>query len=71
MNLNQLRYFCVLAETEHYTKAAEQLAITQPTLTHSIKGLEQELGIALFDKQGRNIRINQYGKFFINKFNRF
>lgn len=63
MNFNQLQYFCVLAETEHYTKAAQLLAITQPSLTHSIKELEKELGVCLFNKQGRNIKINQYGYF--------
>ncbi|WP_338451226.1 LysR family transcriptional regulator [Niallia oryzisoli] len=63
MNFNQLQYFCVLAETEHYTKAAQLLAITQPSLTHSIKELEKELGVCLFNKQGRNVKINQYGYF--------
>ncbi|WP_071396116.1 LysR family transcriptional regulator [Bacillus tuaregi] len=63
MNFNQLQYFCVLAETEHYTKAAKLLAITQPSLTHSIKELEKDLGVCLFNKQGRNVKINQYGYF--------
>lgn len=63
VNINQLQYFCVLAETEHYTKAAQLLAITQPSLTHSIKELEKELGVCLFNKQGRNVKINQYGYF--------
>lgn len=63
VNFNQLQYFCVLAETEHYTKAAQLLAITQPSLTHSIKELEKELGVCLFNKQGRNVKINQFGYF--------
>lgn len=63
MNFNQLQYFCVLAQTEHYTKAAKLLSITQPSLTHSIKELEKELDVSLFTKQGRNIKINQYGRF--------
>ncbi|WP_428909550.1 LysR family transcriptional regulator [Niallia sp. Krafla_26] len=63
MNINQLQYFCVLAETEHYTRAAKLLSITQPSLTHSIKELEKELGVTLFNKHGRNIKINQFGEF--------
>ena len=39
MNLNQLYYFKTLAELEHYTKAAEKLNISQPTLSHSISSI--------------------------------
>ncbi|WP_203555103.1 LysR family transcriptional regulator [Bacillus sp. B15-48] len=67
MNINQLHYFCVLAETEHYTKAAKLLSITQPSLTHSIKELEKELEVCLFNKHGRNIKINHYGQFLYDK----
>ena len=54
MNLNQLHYFSKLAEVEHYTKAAEELGISQPTLSHAVGALETELGTKLFEKQGRN-----------------
>lgn len=37
MNLNQLHYFVTLAHIEHYTRAAEMLSITQPSLSHAIK----------------------------------
>ena len=47
MNLNQLYYFKTLAELEHYTKAAEKLNISQPTLSHSISAMEKELVAAL------------------------
>ena len=50
MNLYQLRYFTTLAQEEHYTKAALKLHITQPSLTHAIHLLEDELGISLFEK---------------------
>ncbi len=53
MNLNQLYYFKTLAELEHYTKAAEKLNISQPTLSHSISSMEKELGANLFEKQGQ------------------
>lgn len=50
MNLYQLRYFSLLAKTGHFRKTAEQLCITQPSLSHSISLLEQELGGALYLK---------------------
>ena len=45
MNLFHLRYFVELAHTRHYTKAAEQLCIAQPSLSHAISQLEAELGV--------------------------
>lgn len=66
MNLNYLQYFVTLAHLEHYTKAAEKLSITQPSLSHAIGQLEEELGIQLFEKQGRNVRLTRYGRIFLN-----
>ena len=65
MNLRQLHYFRTLAKIEHYTQAAAQLSITQPSLSHAITELEKELGVFLFEKQGRNIRLTKYGKIFL------
>ncbi len=65
MNLNQLYYFSKLAKVEHYTKAAEELSITQPSLSHAIGCLEKELGTKLFAKQGRNVILTKYGRFFL------
>lgn len=65
MNLKHLEYFRVLAKVEHYTQASEQLSITQPSLTYAISELEKELGTYLFEKQGRNIRLTKYGRFFL------
>lgn len=53
MNLFYLRYFVTLAQVQHYTKAAEQLCIAQPSLSHAITQLEKELGVPLFEKNGR------------------
>ncbi|MBC3798175.1 LysR family transcriptional regulator [Acetobacterium tundrae] len=64
MNLNQLYYFKKLAELEHYTQASKELFITQPSLSGSISSLEEELGIALFQHHGRNIKLTKYGKGF-------
>ena len=54
MNLSHLRYFVELAHTRHYTRAAEHLFITQPSLSHAIGQLESELGVPLFERSGRN-----------------
>lgn len=64
MNLNQLHYFSKLAEVEHYTKAAEELDISQPTLSHAIGSLEKELGTKLLEKKGRNVTLTKYGSIF-------
>ena len=65
MNYNYLRYFSVLAQTEHYTLAAARLEISQPSLSSAIHHLEDELGgVKLFEKVGRNIRLTEEGRFF-------
>ena len=61
MNLSQLYYFRKLAEVKHYTHAAEELFISQPTLSNSISQLEKELGIPLFKREGRTIKLTRYG----------
>lgn len=65
MNLNQLRYFVTLAQMEHYTKAAQELEISQPSLSHAMNTLENELGTSLFQKQGRNVALTKYGRIFL------
>ena len=65
MNLSQLQYFRTLAKEEHYTRAAQILSITQPSLSHAIAQLEQELGTRLFEKKGRNVVLTRYGKIFL------
>lgn len=65
MNLSHLRYFVKLAHEKHYTKAAAQLCITQPSLSHAISALEKELGIQLFEKNKRNTELTCCGKQFL------
>ncbi|KAA9233738.1 LysR family transcriptional regulator [Aerococcus mictus] len=65
MNLYHLKYFVTLAKYEHYTLAAKELRITQPTLSNAIKSLETELGIQLFEKDGRNVKITRVGNNFL------
>ena len=61
MNLSQLYYFKKLAELQHYTRAAKELYITQPTLSDAISSLEKELGLPLFQRDGRSIRLTTHG----------
>ncbi|MDQ6596590.1 LysR family transcriptional regulator [Bacillus salipaludis] len=70
MDLLQLRYFQTLARMEHMTKAAEQLHIAQPSLSKTISRLEKSLGVPLFDRQGKQIRLNPFGKAFLCRVNR-
>lgn len=65
MNLNHLYYFRALAKEEHYTRTADMLSITQPSLSHAISCLEGELGVKLFEKQGRNAKLTKYGALFL------
>jgi len=57
----QLRYFKTLAELQHMTHAAKSLHIAQPALSRALRKLEQELGLLLFDRDGKNIRLNENG----------
>ncbi|MFD1956808.1 LysR family transcriptional regulator [Paenibacillus thailandensis] len=67
MELLQLQYFRTVAKLEHMSKAAEQLRIAQPALSKTIARLEKNLGVPLFDREGRQIRLNTFGKAFLNK----
>ena len=66
MTLLQLQYFKALAHVLHYTQAAAQLHIAQPSLSYSIKELEKELGVKLFEKDSRHIRLTIYGEQFLS-----
>lgn len=66
MNLQQLEYFKIVAEVENFTTASKLLSVTQPALSKSIANLEEELGVSLFEKQGRNIRLTKYGAAFLS-----
>jgi len=65
MNLEHLHYFRILARHEHYAKAAEELNITQPSLSYAIASIEKELDVRLFVKQGRGILLSPYGHLFL------
>jgi len=61
MEIRQLRYFLDIAETEHLTQSAQNLFVTQSTLSHGLRQLEQELDVALFDRLGRGLKLSQAG----------
>ncbi len=65
MELEYIREFCKLAEKENYTDAANELFVSQSTLSRHIKAFETELGVDLFTRKGKNVEINEYGKRFL------
>ncbi|WP_099223491.1 LysR family transcriptional regulator [Listeria costaricensis] len=67
MDIQQLRYFIAAAETEHLTKAAAELSLSQSALSRSIIALEEEIGVALFDRVNRRIELNRFGKLFLEQ----
>jgi LysR family hydrogen peroxide-inducible transcriptional activator len=62
MEIHQLRYFCAVARTGSFTRAAQQERIAQPSLSQQVRKLEEELGSQLFDRLGRTIRLTQSGE---------
>lgn len=66
MLLSQLEYFQAVARHQHVSHAAEELRVAQPALSATIRRLEKELGVPLFDRQGRNIELNYAGMRLLN-----
>ncbi|MEW9528392.1 LysR family transcriptional regulator [Microbispora sp. NPDC049125] len=64
MTIDELQWFLVLAETEHVTRAADRLHITQPTLSRALRRLEKRVGTPLFDRDNQRLRLNEYGRVF-------
>lgn len=65
MNLQQLEYFKVIAETKNFTTSSNLLSVTQPALSKAISKLEDELDVKLFERDGRNIRMTEFGNEFL------
>ena len=61
-----MKYFITVAQTQHMTTAAQQLNITQPSLSAAIRRLEADIGFQLFDRVGRGIQLNENGKLFLD-----
>lgn len=62
MELRHLEYFLMVSKELHFTKAAENLGISQPTLSHQIKMLEKEIGYSLFNRVGKRIELTRVGE---------
>jgi DNA-binding transcriptional LysR family regulator len=65
MELRHLRYFVAVGEEQHYARAAHRLRVAQPALSRQIQDLEEELGLKLFDRLPRGVRISTAGKSFL------
>lgn len=64
MTLLQLMYFQKIAQLLNFHKASEELNVSQPTLSYAIGKLEQELGLYLFDRKGKNVELTKYGRYY-------
>lgn len=67
MELLQLKYFLTVARCEHVTEAAGKLHVTQSSLSKTIQRLEEDLGVPLFDRIGRKLRLNDFGRTFLRR----
>lgn len=64
MDIRHVQYFLEVARQSSFTKAAQQLYITQPTISKMIRSLEEEIGVVLFDRVGKRVELTDAGKVF-------
>ena len=65
MNLKQFKYVLVLSDQKSFSRAAEELGISQPSLSQYVRKIEDELGVRLFDRSGSSLRLTDAGKAYI------
>lgn len=65
MEFRQLEYFCTISELENFTRTAEVLHVSQPSVTKAIKALEAELGLTLIDRSQKHVELTEEGKTFL------
>lgn len=67
MEINEIRYFLAVAKLENMHRASEEIGISASSLSKAISKLEDELKVKLFRREGRNIRLTQYGRYLKQK----
>jgi DNA-binding transcriptional LysR family regulator len=67
MELRHLRYFVAVAEAENVTRAAAKLRIAQPAVSRQIRDLEEELGLALLERNAKSVRLTEAGRVFLEE----
>lgn len=67
MEWQQLQYFATIAKLQHMTNASKELSVSQPALSRSIATLEKEFGVELFERRGRNLFLNRYGRLLLGR----
>jgi len=65
VEFRQLKYFVEVAKREHVSEAAELLHVAQSAISRQIANLEDELGVELFEREGRNVRLTPAGRYFL------
>ena len=66
MNMKQFKYVMVLAEKGSFSRAADELNVSQPSLSQYVRRIEQDLGVILFDRAGGDVRLTDAGRVYIN-----
>lgn len=67
LEFSQLKYFLAVARAENFTRAAEELGVSQPTLSRAIQKLETQLGQPLFERKPREVALTDLGELFVNR----
>jgi DNA-binding transcriptional LysR family regulator len=65
MTFEELRWFVAVAEREHVTAAAAELHVSQPALSRALARVQDHVGVPLFDRDGRRLRLNRYGRLYL------